>query len=293
MSKIDVLSPTGAGELLRLYGLRPVKKLGQNFLCDRNIRDKIIRAANLTPDDPVLEIGGGMGALTEGLAAISSSVTTVEIDTGFQPLLTTRFADMPNVQFVFGDFLRLHLKELFDQAFGEVRGTVVANIPYYITTPILEHLIENKSRIRRIVLLVQREVAERMTAPAGDDAVGAFTMFAQYHCDVNIVGMVPRTVFIPPPEIESAIITLDPVMPGTVPVKDSQRLSYVVRAAFAQRRKTLLNALLRAPEPFGLGLTMEDRVKAEEILASAGIDGSRRGETLSLEEFARLSDAFP
>ncbi len=293
MSKLDVLSPTEAGELLRLHGLRPIKKLGQNFLCDRNIRDKIVRAANLTSDDPVLEIGGGLGALTEGLAAAALSVTTVEIDTGFRNLLTTRFLDSPHVHFVFGDFLRLHLKELFDQAFGDKIGTVVANIPYYITTPILEHLIENKTRIRRIVLLVQREVAERMTAPAGDDAVGAFTMFAQFHCEVNIVGMVPRSAFLPPPEIDSAIITLDPVIPGTVSVKDPQRLSYVVRSAFAQRRKTLLNALIRAPEPYGLGLTMDDRVKAEEILARAGIDGNRRGETLSLEEFARLADAFP
>ena len=293
MSKLDVLSPNEADALLRLYGLRPQKKLGQNFLCDRNIRDKIVRAANLTSDDPVLEIGGGLGALTEGLSAISPSVTTIEIDNGLHEILITRFTDIPNVHLVWGDFLRLHLTELFDQAFGDVRGTVVANIPYYITTPILEHLIAHKSRIRRIVLLVQREVAERMTAPAGDDAVGAFTMFAQYNCEVNIVGMVPRTAFMPLPEIDSAIITLDPVMPGTVPVKDSLRLSYVVRAAFAQRRKTLLNALLRAPEPFGLGLTMDDRVKAEEILARAGIDGSRRGETLSLEEFARLSDAFP
>ena len=119
MSKLDVLSPTEAGELLRLHGLRPIKKLGQNFLCDRNIRDKIVRAANLTSDDPVLEIGGGLGALTEGLAAAASSVTTVEIDTGFRNLLTTRFLDTPHVQFVFGDFLRLHLKELFDQAFGD------------------------------------------------------------------------------------------------------------------------------------------------------------------------------
>lgn len=292
MSKLDVLSPTQASELMRQHGLRPQRKLGQNFLCDRNTRDKIVRAANLTPDDPVLEIGGGLGALTEALAAASASVTTVEIDSGFRDLLTQRFADTPNVQFVFGDFLRLRLDDLFTQAFGDERGTVVANIPYYITTPILEHLIDNKARIRRIVLLVQREFAERMTAKAGADAVGAFTMFAQYHCHVEIAGIVPRTVFYPPPEIESAIVTLDPVMPGTVPVLNEQRLSYVVRSAFAQRRKTLLNALLRAPAPFGLGLTMDDRAKAEAILAKAGIDGNRRGETLSLEEFARLSDAF-
>ena len=289
---IDVSSPKQASELLRKHGIRPTKRLGQNFLCDRNTLDRIVRAANLPSGDPVVEIGGGLGALTLALATSSPSVTVVEIDRHLEPILTEVTEPHDNVHLIFQDFLRIDLPELFDTAFGAEQGIVVANIPYYITTPILEVLIANKARLKRIVLLVQQEFAERMAASPGSDACGAMSLFVQYHAAVELIGVVPKTVFLPSPEVNSAIVALTPVVPGTVAVKDENRMLRVIRSAFIQRRKTLVNALIRAPESFGLGFTMEDRARVEALLAEVGIDGGRRGETLSLQEFARISDAI-
>jgi len=289
---IDVSSPKQASELLRKHGARPSKRLGQNFLCDRNTLDRIVRAANLQPDEPVVEIGGGLGALSVALATCSPSVTVIEIDRHLEPILNEITAPHPNIHLIFQDFLRLDHAELFNSAFGGRNGSVVANIPYYVTTPIIEILLSHKARINRIVLLVQQEVAERMTAAPGSDACGSMSLYVQYHAHVELVGTVPKTVFLPAPEVSSAIVALDPVVPGTVPVQDETRMFHIIRSAFIQRRKTLLNALLRAPASFGLDFTMDDRAKVEALLERAGIDGSRRGETLSLSEFARISDAF-
>ena len=289
---LDLTSPKQASELLRAYNLRPQKRLGQNFLCDRNTLERIVRAANLTPDDAVLEIGGGLGALTRALAATASRVTTIEIDRHLEPILRATTADLPNVQLVFEDFLRLDLPQLCDTAFGDKPGVVVANIPYYITSPILEKLIDNKVRLKRVVLLVQQEFARRAVAPPDSEECGSMSLYVQFHTKPEIVGTVPRTVFLPPPGIESSILALTPIIPGAVEVQNEERMFYLIRAAFGQRRKTLLNSLLRAPASFGLDIGMEGRAKATEILERAGIDGIRRGETLSLEEFARLSDAF-
>ncbi len=289
---IDLTSPKQASELLRSHGLRPQKRLGQNFLCDRNTLNRIVRAANLTSDDPVLEIGGGLGALTLALAEISPLVTTVEIDLKLEPILREVTADLPNVRLIFQDFLRMNLEEALDEAFGDKQGVVVANIPYYITTPILDKLIESKRRIKRIVLLVQHEFAQRMVAPPGADECGSFSLYAQYHASVELIGVIPRTVFLPQPDVSSAIIALNPISPGSIPVQNEERMFYLIRSAFSQRRKTLLNALLRAPASFGLGFTLEDRPALEALLERAGIDGTRRGETLSLTEYARISDSF-
>ena len=287
----DPVSPKQASELLKANGLRPQKRLGQNFLVDRNTLERIVRAADLQPGEPVLEIGGGLGALTLALAAASPAVTTVEIDRHLEPILREVTASRPNVRLVFADFLlKNSTGPLFDEAFGDQQGVIVANIPYYITTPILERLLEYKHRLRRIVLLVQHEFANRAVAGHNTDDFGAMSVFVQYHTRPEIVGTVPRTVFIPPPDVGSAILALDPVVPGTVAVRDEQRFFRVVRASFAQRRKTLLNALLRAPASFDLGFGLDDRALVEDLLARANIDGGRRGETLSLEEFARIAN---
>ena len=288
----DLSSPKQASELLREHGLRPQKRLGQNFLCDRNTLNRIVAAAELSPDDPALEIGGGLGALTLSLAEIASKVTTVEIDRHFEPILREVTAPYPNVHLIFSDFMLLDIPALFDEAFGDKPGVVVANIPYYITTPILEKLLTHKARLKRIVLLVQHEVAQRMAAPPGSDECGSMSLFAQYHAKVELVGVVPRAVFLPPPDVSSAIVSFTPVVPGTVAVQNEERLFRVIRAAFGQRRKTLLNALLRAPASFGFGFTTDDRPAVEALLARAEINGLRRGETLSLPEFARIADAF-
>lgn len=289
---IDPTSFKQASELLRLHSLRAQKRLGQNFLCDRNTLDKIVRAANLTPDDSVVEIGPGLGAMTIALARAASSVTAVEIDRHLEPILTETLSESPNAQVVYADFLKLDLEAFFATAFGAGSGVVVANIPYYITSPILEKLLDNKQRIKRIVLLVQNEFAQRAVAKPGSEACGSMSLYVQYHSRVAIAGIVPPTVFLPPPEVSSAILTLDPVVPGTVTVENEERMFHLIRAAFGQRRKTLLNALMRAPASFDLGFTVNDREQAEALLARAGIDGNRRGETLSLEEFVRISNAF-
>ena len=289
---IDLTSPKQASDLLKAHGLRPQKRLGQNFLCDRNTLSRIVRAANLTPDDPALEIGGGLGALTLALAEISPRVTSIEIDLKLEPILRSVTSEHPNIHLIFEDFLRLNLSEVFDNAFGDKPGVVVANIPYYITSPIIEKLIDNKHRIKRVILLVQNEFAQRMAAPPGADACGSFSLYAQYHTEVEIVGVVPRTVFLPQPDVSSAVIAMTPIIPGSVAVRNEARMFHLIRSGFAQRRKTLLNALLRAPASFGLGFTTEDRLAVEALLLRAGIDGGRRGETLSLTEYARISDAF-
>jgi len=289
---IDVSSPKQASELLRKYGLRPTKRLGQNFLCDRNTLDRIVRAANLPSDDPVIEIGAGLGGLTLALTAASPRVTAIEIDRHLEPILEEVTGSCQNLRILYQDFLRIDMNELFDSAFGAQSGIVVANIPYYITTPILEVLITNKARLKRIVLLVQQEVADRMAALPGSESCGAMSLYVQYNAQVELIGSVPRTVFMPAPEVTSSIVALTPVVPGTVPVKNERQMFHIIRAAFTQRRKTLLNALLRAPASFNLGFGMDDRARVEKLLESAGIDGGRRGETLSLSEYATISDAL-
>ncbi len=287
----DPVSPKQASELLQTHGIRAQKRLGQNFLVDRNTLDRIVRAADLQPHEPVLEIGSGLGALTLALAAVSPVVTSVEIDRHLEPILREVTANTPNVRLVFADFLQKDSTDaLFNDAFGDQPGVVVANIPYYITTPIIERLFEHKARLRRVVLLVQHEFANRAVARADTDDYGAMSVFVQYHTRPEIVGTVPRTVFLPPPEVGSAILALDPVVPGTVELRDEQRFFNIVRSSFAQRRKTLLNALLRAPASFSLGFGMEDRARVEALLARAEINPTRRGETLNIEEFARLAN---
>ncbi len=289
---IDPTSPKQASDLLRAHGIRAQKRLGQNFLCDRNTLDKIVRAANLAPDDPVVEIGPGLGGLTLALSQAAAHVTAVEIDLHLEPILKEVLGECTNVDIVYSDFLKIDLPALFEKAFSGKPGTIVANIPYYITSPLLECLLDNKRFIQRIVLLVQNEFAQRAVAAPGSDACGSMSLFVQYHATVELIGSVPPTVFLPSPEVSSAILALNPVLPGTVPVGNEERMFRMIRAAFGQRRKTLLNALMRAPASYDLGFTVNDREKAEALLQAAGIDGNRRGETLSLPEFAHLSNIF-
>lgn len=282
---IDPASPTNAAALLKAHGLRPRKRWGQNFLCDRNVLDRIARAAALEPGDRTLEIGPGLGGLTLRLADLCSSVTAVEIDTLLEPILHETLEGRSNIHLVFEDFLKVDLPALLDSAFGYEPGVVVANIPYYITTPILERLLAHKDRVKRIVLLVQHEFAERLAAGHDTESYGSMTVFAQYHTRVEIAGSVSRTCFLPPPEVAGAIVIFTPIEGGAVSVKDEHDFFRVVHAAFGQRRKTLPNALAGG----GIGL---DRPSAEQIVVFVGIDPGRRGETLSLEEFAKLADAY-
>lgn len=285
-------NPTSAASVRRWLleqGIRPQKRRGQNFLVDQNTLQRIVQAAELPLAEPVLEIGAGLGALTLALAQHGALVTAVEIESRFAPPLQAVASRFPNVRLVFGDFLRLPIPTLVEEDWGEKeKGTVVANIPYAITTPILERLLAHKTLFRRMVLLVQEEFARRAIAAPNTPEYGALSLFVQYHTHAAVKGKVPRTVFWPQPEVDSAILVLDSVANGTQPVRDEQRLFALVRAAFGQRRKTLLRALLAASPSLGVAANREVVLS---WLERAHIAPQRRGETLSLEEFVRLTEA--
>ncbi len=292
MTTPDPLVPTEVRALMQRHGMRPQKRLGQNFLIDRNVRDRIAASARITPQTPVLEIGTGLGALTLALCDQAEHVLTLEIDRHLLPALDETLAQAPRLERMHADFMLQDTAALLDKAFGVKRGIVAANIPYYITTPILEKLLNHRTRIERIVLLVQQEVAKRATALPDTPEYGSLSLFVQFQARAFIAGSVSPSVFYPAPEITSSILVLEPLAEGAIAVADERLFFHLVRAAFGQRRKTLLNALLRAPASFELGLTMQDRAKAETLLQLAGIDGGRRGETLSLQEFARIANIW-
>ena len=256
--------------ILNKFKLRAVKGLGQNFLIDAGAVQRIVEAAEISAGDEVLEIGAGIGTLTQGLLEAGAKVTAVELDKKLPAVLKETLAGYENFRLVEGDVLKVNLAELMPRKFK-----VVANLPYYITTQILLTLLEKNLPVIKIVTMVQREVAERMTAAPGSKIYGALSVAVQFRSEARIAFEVPPESFLPPPEVTSAVVVCDVRKP---PFEvDEEFFTRVVRAAFAQRRKTLINSLA------GAGF---DR---EKILAS-GIDVKRRAETLSLEEFARLSN---
>ena len=283
----NLSSPAAVSALLKRYDLRPRKRFGQNFLVDGNTLAKIVAAGELTPDGAVVEIGAGLGVLTHALAGAvgpEGRVVAVEVDPALLPALAETVGGLPQVTVVPGDALALDWPAFLDTHFSpEVRPAVIANIPYNITTPLVTTFLEQRGRFSRIVLLVQKEVAARMAAKAGTDDYGSLSVFVQYHARVETIGIVSRRVFFPPPDVDSAVVRLTPHGAPPVSVPDEARFFAVVRAAFGQRRKALLNALSGDP---ALGWTRE---QAQGALDAAGIDGGRRGETLTLAEFARLA----
>jgi len=277
---VKLTSPSQIRLVLLQFGLTPDKRKGQHFLGDHNILEKILQAADLSPEEGAMEIGSGIGTLTRALAQHAKQVLTFEVDTKLIPIIQHHLRGLQNVRLIHGDFLRQNLPQLIQDTFGDTPFKVVANIPYGITSPILDRLFGVASGWDRAVLMMQREVAERLIAEPGTPEYSAISVFAQYHSRVEIVQRVSRTVFYPPPEVDSAIVRFTP-LPKRLPPDEEKRLFRVVRAAFGQRRKTLLNALSG-----GLGLPRE---QVEAGLRNAGIDPQRRGETLTLEEFIVLS----
>lgn len=264
------------------HGLRPKKRFGQNFLVDRNTLDRIAGACGVQPGSNVLEIGAGLGTLTQALAATGARVVSVEADTTLQPLLAETLAGFESVELVMGDFLKIDLCDFLAER-GEGKWTVAGNLPYYITSPILVKLIECRARISRMLVMVQREVADRLKAQAGTEDYGSLSVLVQFYCDVQSVMKVSRNVFLPAPDVDSELVSLAVRERPRVEVEDEALFFRIVRAAFGKRRKTLFNALSSSGD---LGW---DKETAREALTAAGIDGGRRGETLSIEEFARIA----
>ncbi|AIQ10620.1 16S rRNA (adenine(1518)-N(6)/adenine(1519)-N(6))-dimethyltransferase RsmA [Paenibacillus durus] len=283
----EISSPRRTKEIIAAHGFSFKKSLGQNFLIDQNILNKIVDAAGLDKSTGALEIGPGIGALTERLAQTAGAVTAVEIDQRLIPILQEVLSPYPHVKIRHADVLNVDLHELFGEDFAEVgKVSVVANLPYYVTTPILMKLLEEKLPLANIVVMIQKEVAERMAASPGGKDYGSLSIAVQYYSEPELICTVPHTVFIPQPNVESAVIRLKVRERPPVEVRDEQHFFEVVRASFTQRRKTISNNLKSRFFPG------EGRERLEALLSEAGIQPSRRGETLSLAEYARLSDVL-
>ncbi len=263
-------------------GIRPQHRLGQNFLVDVKVLDRIVEAANPSSDDLVLEIGPGFGALTERLAGAGGRVLAIELDRKLVQILgKTLQAAHPNLEVIQGDAGTADLRSLLLQRLAPgQRAKVAANLPYYITTPLVMRLLEEDLPISDIVVMVQREVAGRMVSPPGSKEYGALSVAVQYFTEPYIVANVPRSAFMPPPDVDSAVVGMR--VRQSPPVEGSRADFFrVVKAAFGQRRKTIANAL-------SAGLNV-DRQQVQIALTTVGVDAGRRGETLSLEEFARIA----
>lgn len=274
-----IASRSVTNHILKAFGLRMSKKLGQNFLIDASIVQGIVDAAEIQPGERVLEIGPGIGTLTQGLAEAGAEVTAVELDKKLPAVLAETLKAYDNVTIVPGDILKVNIPEIM----GEGPFKVAANLPYYITTPILMTLLERHLPITRMVTMVQKEVAERMIAKPGSRTYGALSVAVQYYTEPEIVLDVPPRSFIPAPEVDSVVIACKVRETPAVDVMDEKMFFRVVKAAFGQRRKTLSNALK------GGGFPKE---QVRDAMEAAGIEMTRRGETLSLEEFAKLADEF-
>ncbi|SFL84352.1 16S rRNA (adenine(1518)-N(6)/adenine(1519)-N(6))-dimethyltransferase RsmA [Pelosinus propionicus] len=264
--------------ILKRFGIRMSKKLGQNFLIDERVVQNIVKAADITQGDAVLEIGPGIGTLTQGLAEAGAAVTAVEIDRRLIEVLAKTLEGYENIRVVHGDILRINI----EKEVAAPRYKVVANLPYYITTPIIMGLLEAHMPVDTLVTMVQKEVAQRMVAVPGTKDYGSLSVAVQYYTQPEIMFVVPPAAFIPPPAVDSAVIRC--TVREKPPVEVDERIFFrVVKAAFAQRRKTLSNTLKTTGVP-------AETLKI--ILEKAGIDGGRRGETLSLEEFAAIANVW-
>lgn len=277
-------NPKNTIEIIQKYEFMFQKKFGQNFLIDTHVLEKIISAAGITKNDCVLEIGPGIGTMTQYLAENAGHVVAVEIDRNLIPILKETLADYDNVTVINEDILRVDIKALAEEYNGGKPIKVVANLPYYITTPIIMGLFESGVPIDNITVMVQKEVADRMKEGPGSKDYGALSLAVQYYAEPEIVANVPPNCFIPHPNVGSAVIRLTRHKEMPVEVKDPALMFKIIRASFNQRRKTLQNGLGNAPE---LPYTKEQIAAA---IAEMGLTPTIRGEALSLAQFAQLSD---
>ena len=277
-------NPQRTIEVIKKYEFCFQKKFGQNFLIDGHVLDKIIAGAGVTKDDMVLEIGPGIGTMTQYLAEAAGKVVAVEIDRNLLPILQETLADYDNVKVIHADVLSLDLEKLVQEENGGRPIKVVANLPYYITTPIIMALFEQHVPLANVTVMVQKEVAARMKSGPGSKDYGALSLAVQYYAEPYIVANVPCNSFMPRPNVDSAVIRLTRYEEPPVQVKDEKMLFKIIRASFNQRRKTLQNGLNNSSE---LNFT-KDQIAA--AIAEAGFSPSVRGEALTLEQFAKLTD---
>ncbi|GLY12832.1 16S rRNA (adenine(1518)-N(6)/adenine(1519)-N(6))-dimethyltransferase RsmA [Pseudobacillus badius] len=284
----DIATPTRTKEILEKYGFSFKKSLGQNFLIDPNILRRITETAELTKETGAIEIGPGIGALTEHVARSAGKVVAFEIDQRLLPILSDTLSPYDNVKIIHEDVLKADVAQIVEQEFTDFEQLmVVANLPYYVTTPIIMKLLEEKVPLKGMVIMLQKEVADRISAKPGTKAYGSLSIAIQYYMTAETAFIVPKTVFMPQPNVDSAVIKLLKREKPAVEVTNEQFFFTVTRASFAQRRKTILNNLTNQ-----LPQGKEKKEAVIEALSQAEIEPSRRGESLSLEEFARLANAL-
>lgn len=276
--------PRNTIEVLQKYQFTFQKKFGQNFLIDTSVLERIVAAAQITGEDCVLEIGPGIGTMTQYLAERAREVVAVEIDRNLIPILQDTLSGYDNVTLVHDDILKVDIRKLVEEKNGGRPIRVVANLPYYITTPIIMALLEGHVPLKSITVMVQKEVAERMQTGPGTKDYGALSLAVQYYAKPELVANVPPNCFIPRPNVGSAVIHLVRYEEPPVQAEDEKKMFSLIRASFNQRRKTLANGLSNAPE---LGVTREQVTK---VLEELGLSPTVRGEALTLEQFAQLSN---
>ena len=269
-------------EVVNKHNFKFSKSLGQNFLIDDNVIDRILEGARLSETDRIIEVGPGIGTLTREMGKVAENVVAIEIDKTLIPILKETLADLDNVEVVNEDILKVDVQGLINEKLNGGPVKLVANLPYYITTPIVMKFLEEDIPVTDIVVMVQKEVADRMNAKPSTKDYGALSVAVQYYCDTEIVAKAPRHMFVPQPNVDSIVIGLH-VRDEKKYVVDNEDIFFkTVKASFGQRRKTLLNSL------GGLGFLSKDEIR--EALQAANIDEKRRGETLSIDEFANLSN---
>ena len=270
-------------EVVQKHNFKFSKSLGQNFLIDTNVIDRILEGARVKEGDYVIEVGPGIGTLTKEMGRSAEKVVAIEIDKTLIPILEETLADFPNIEVINQDILKVNVQELVKAKLNGGPVKLIANLPYYITTPIVMKFLEEDIPVTDIVVMVQKEVADRMNAKPNTKDYGALSVAVQYYCDTEIVAKAPRHMFMPQPNVDSTVIGLHVREEQIYHVDNEDIFFKTVKASFGQRRKTLLNSL------GGLGFLSKDQIK--EALKEANIDEKRRGETLSIEEFASLSNA--
>ncbi|MCC0662857.1 16S rRNA (adenine(1518)-N(6)/adenine(1519)-N(6))-dimethyltransferase RsmA [Clostridioides sp. ZZV15-6597] len=275
-------SHSATKEVVKKHNFKFSKSLGQNFLIDSNIIDKILDGARVTEGDNIIEVGPGIGTLTREMGKVAEKVVAIEIDKNLIPILKDTLSDLENIEVINQDILKVDIQELIKDKLNGGPVKLVANLPYYITTPIVMKFLEEDIPVTDIVVMVQKEVADRMNAVPSTKDYGALSIAVQYYCETEIVAKAPRHMFIPQPNVDSTVIGLHVRAEKKYDVHNEEIFFKTVKASFGQRRKTLLNSL------GGLGFLNKDEIR--EILKEANIDEKRRGETLSIEEFAVLSN---